>query len=366
MAWQPSAAEERWLALAARRRGLRQVPLLVARSGGWRSVGFWTRCALFFIGQVATGTMVRLFSLLHVPRPLLAAGLASVAVAEWLIRRRRLVAAGIEEVLEAAGLLLVVIDVLTHVGGRSEVAAALLVAAAFAAAGLRLLNPLFTTLAALALSFALDLAIARAPAASGQAAATAASLGCLLVALLALLAGATSLQRPSHDRMLDWLVVAMPLAAYLWSAGGRNGFAAVDYLQRHAPAQLLTPLLPLAFALVALAVGVHRRTHAPLLAFMTCTACVAYELRGVAHWPPEAWLIAWGSTALALAVALDRYLRRPRRGFSSRQLSDGAGALDLLELAGAARLTPQAAPQPARGMTPGGGGFGGGGASGDY
>ena len=365
-AGQPSPAEERWLALAARLPGRRQAPLFAARSGDWRSVGVWTRCAFFCLGLLATGLTLSLLSLLHVPRSLLVTGFALVAVTEWLIRRRRLAAAGIEEALEVQGLLCIAFDVWQSLAGAKDVEGALLVATAFALAGLRLRNPLFTTLSTLALSFALATAIGSPSADPGHVAATAASVYCFVVAVLALLAGSIRLERPSHDRMLDWLVIALPLAGYLWAAGGRNGFAAVDYLHVHAPADLLTPLAPLAFGLVALVIGLRRRSHAPQLAFMLCTACVAWELRALTGWPLEVRLIVWGSAALAAAVALDRWLRRPRRGITSRKLRDAEGVLGLLELAGAATLTPHAAPQPARGLTPGGGQFGGGGASGGY
>ena len=99
-AGQPSPAEERWLALAARLPGRRQAPLFAARSGDWRSVGVWTRCAFFCLGLLATGLTLSLLSLLHVPRSLLVTGFALVAVTEWIIWRRRLAAAGIEEALE--------------------------------------------------------------------------------------------------------------------------------------------------------------------------------------------------------------------------------------------------------------------------
>ena len=80
----------------------------------------------------------------------------------------------------------------------------------------------------------------------------------------------------------------------------------------------------------------------------------------------EARLIIWGGVALAAAVALERWLRRPRRGITSSKLRDREGAMGLLELAGAVALTPQSPAPQARGIAPGGGEFGGGGASGSF
>ena len=365
-ALQPSPAEERWLVLAARLGEQYAARQCVARGGGWRSVRSWTRGAFFLLGLLAAAATLALFSLLPVPRFLFTGGLALVAVAEWLIVRQRLAAAGIEEALEAAGLMGIAIDVWQHLGSGHDVAGALLVATVFALAGLRLRNPLYATLAALAVSFALEFAIATPRAAPGRTATAAASAYCYGVAVLALLAGAVRLERPSHDRMLDWLVIVMPVAGYLWSAGDHIALAAVDYLHVRAPVALLTPLAPLAFALAALAFGLRRRTHAPLLACMLCTACVAWELRALSGWPLEARLIIWGGVALAAAVALERWLRRPRGGITSSKLRDREGAMGLLELAGAAALTPQPPAPQARGIAPGGGEFGGGGASGSF
>ncbi len=58
----------------------------------------------------------------------------------------------------------------------------------------------------------------------------------------------------------------------------------------------------------------------------------------------------------------------PRNGVTSSSLTDREGPLDLLQTAGAAVLAQRAAPEaPSEpGYTPGGGKFGGGGASGGY
>jgi len=83
----------------------------------------------------------------------------------------------------------------------------------------------------------------------------------------------------------------------------------------------------------------------------------------------ETWLLVYGLAALVAGVALDRFLRQPRNGVTSSSLTDREGPLDLLQTAGAAVLAQRAAPQAPSsesGYTPGGGKFGGGGASGGY
>jgi uncharacterized membrane protein YgcG len=163
--------------------------------------------------------------------------------------------------------------------------------------------------------------------------------------------------------MLDWLVVTMPLCGYLWLAEG----SLAPVLPAHAPLWLLVP-----FGAAALIVGIRRRAHAPLAAFMVCIACMAYELRNVTGLPLEARLIFWGGAALLLSLGLGRYLRTPRGGVSSNREAGDDELSDLLQLAGAGVLAPHgpraphAAPQAEAAFEGGGGTGGGGGASGGY
>jgi len=102
---------------------------------------------------------------------------------------------------------------------------------------------------------------------------------------------------------------------------------------------------------------------------MGCIACLAVELRLATTLATETWLILYGLTALIAGVALDRYLRQPRNGLTSAALTRREGPLDLLQTAGAAVLAQRTAPEPPPPeptFTPGGGRFGGGGASGQY
>jgi hypothetical protein len=282
---------------------------------------------------------------------LVTAGLVSIAVAEWLILSRRHFWSGIEEALGIAGLTMLAFECWSHVGW-SESAGARFVCVALAIAGLRLLNPLFTTLAVLTFVLALDAP----PLGSG--------LVCYGIGIAALSAGGYRFRRPSHDLMLDWLVVVMPVAGYLWSASHGSLSVATDYLHA-APSAWIVPLCPLAFACVALAVGLLRRVHAPIVALMLCVACTAYELRRLTGLALETRLIIWGCLLLLVSIILDRYLREPRGGITSRKVRDD-DSVGILGIAGSAVLTPHSPPKAEPLFEGGGGRFGGGGATGRY
>jgi len=341
----PTPSEERWLALERRFRCNPRA----AETGGWRTANLPSRFALFVLGLIAAGMIGVIAAQLGPQGGLVIAGLAAIAVAEWLILARRHFWSGIEEALEIAGLTMLAFECWSRTGWSAPLGERFL-CVALAIAGLRLLNPLFTTLAVLALVFALD--VPR----------TAAGLLCYGIGLAALIAGACRFRRPSHDLMLDWLVIVMPVAGYLWSAS-RN--AAIDYLHAGISAWLV-PICPLVFAVVALASGLRRRAHAPIIAFMLCVACTAYELRRLTGLPLEARLILWGCVLLCASIVLERYLRVTRGGITSRQVRDDGDSAGLLGLAGSAVLTPNSPPQAAASFEGGGGRFGGGGASGEF
>lgn len=346
----PTPSEERWLALARRLRRSPRVAPFAAHTGGWRTANLPSRCTFFVLGLVAAGMIAIITSRLGPTGAVVIAGLVSLGTAEWLIVSRRHFGSGIEEALEVAGLAMLAYECWTHVG-TSESAGAYLLGTALAVAGARLLNPLFTTLAALAFLLALDAP----PLGEG--------LLCYSVGLGALAAGAYRFRRPSHDLMLDYLVVVMPVAGYLWSAS-RN--VATDYLHA-APSAWLVPICPLVFAAVALTTGLRRRAHAPFVAFMLCVPCTAYELRRLTGLSLETRLIVWGCVLLLVSMTIERKLRVARGGIISRQLRDEEDSMGVLGIAGSAVLTPHSPLSKAAPSFEGGGGrFGGGGAGGEY
>ena len=233
-------------------------------------------------------------------------------------------------------------------GGSVET---LVLIAAVGAAGLRLLNPLVTTCAVIAFVYWVgSTATARALDQSIGGGVTTIVVGCTL-ATLALVLGAREYRRPSHDRMLDWLVVTLPVAAYAqstsWSVYGALGSTGSS------ASRLVTPAMLLVLGAAMLIIGLRRRRHAPLLGFMGCVACLAIELRGATALATETWLIVCGLVALVAGVALDRYLREPRNGLTSAALSSREGPLDLLQTVGAAVLAQRtAADAPRLGLPP--------------
>lgn len=369
--WRPTSTEERWLEVASRLGNALPEDALVARSGGWRSTGLLARIALFALGLVAAAL---LFGVLGVGEQinLLVAGLIAALAAEWLTVSKRLHASGIEEGLTLGGFLLVGAWITTLIGPWSDFAGGaphtLVLIAAALAAGLRRLNPLVTTCAVIALvGWVGSTTIAQAldqPIGHGM---TAFAFGCAL-AVLALAGGAREMRRPSYDRMLDWLVATLPVAAYAFHT--THGFSS-RLLDAGAVSsvRVATVALLLVLGVALLAAGLRRRSHAPLLGFMGCIACLAVELRFATPVATETWLLASGLGALIAGLALDRYLRLPRDGLTSAALTDGGGAFDLLQTVGAALLAQRTSPDPATSDGPfnaGGGRFGGGGASGSY
>jgi hypothetical protein len=369
--WRPTPDEERWLGLAAKLGAVVPQAVSAERTGGWRSTGLLARAALFLLGLVAGALLLGLLGFRN-ETTLLIAGLLAALAAEWLIVTRRLFASGIEEGLCVAGYLLVAWWITTLIppmaDSVTEHIAALVLIAAAGAAGLRLLNPLVTTCAMLAfVHWVGSIAAARAVDQATGGNMTMFVTGCA-VAALALVLGARPYRRPSYDRMLDWLVVAMPLAvcaqAVSWNTYAMLSTAATS------TSRLPTALLLVALGSAMLFTGLRQRRHAPLLGGMVCIAGLAVQLRfatpGIAT---EAWLIGCGIAALVVGVALDRYLREPRNGFTSTALTSREGPLDLLQTVGAAALAQRSAPDvppPEPAVTGGGGRFGGGGASGSY
>jgi hypothetical protein len=369
--WRPTPAEERWIEVVSELATALPRDFMIARTGGWRSTGLLARIALFVLGFVAAALLFGVLGLGDRIN-LLIAGLIAVLVAEWLTVGRRLHASGIEEGLGVAGFVLIgawittlIVPEVEFIGGTPHT---LVLIAAAGAAGLRRLNPLVTTCAVLVFvhwsgsttaAHALDAVIGHGVTTFG--------LGCALAAI-ALALGAREFRRPSHDRMLDWLVATLPIATYAKYATWN--YFAVELVTVDGPSgRLATSVLLLALGIAMLVAGLRRRRHAPLLGFMGCVACLAVELRLATSLSTETWLVLCGLAALVAGVALDRYLRQPRNGLTSVALNDRDGPLDLLQTAGAALLAQRTArefPAPQPSFTPGGGRFGGGGASGSY
>lgn len=349
----PTSSQERWLTLAQRLHLSPGSAEVAAYTGGWRTAHLWTRSVLFVLGLVAVLMTGIIGSHLWPGADIIIVAAVALAAGEWLIVGRRQFGSGIEESLEVSGITLLAYDLWSRSHASESVGFGLL-GIGLAIAGFRLLNPVFTILAALALVTVLDAP----PFGIG--------IACYAVAIAALIASFRSFRRPSYSRMLDYLVIVMPVAAYIWSVSPHAMATAVDY--RNASfSQWLVPACSFAFAGIALASGWTRRAHAPLIAGALCAACGAYELRNLTGLSLATRLVIGGGALLVISTSLERYLRVPRRGFTSRPSNEYARSADVLEIAGGALLTPSVSPLEATPSFEGGGGqFGGGGSEGRY
>lgn len=362
----PTPAEERWQALAGRHPLLCTLARAAPEAGLWRRTTLLTRCLLFVFGVFAAGLSYGVIRLFGLPLPGIVTGCVLVGVAEMLIRRRHLFASGIEESLWACGAAMIGFEWIELLLRGSDVAAVSWMALFAALTGWRLLNPMFTTLAALLASVALALATGGGGLASDT---TIAGYACVLSGGIALAAGAIRVERPSLDRMLDWLVVTLPVAGYLWLRWNQSATVTRQSVRDLAALQPL--LLVLVYGGVALLVGLRRRAHAPLFAALACVPLLAFELRALTglalHWR----LVLWGGLGLLLASVVERMLREPRDGVTSREVEAPFAALELVQLGGnaltsahVASASGSAAPAPR--VEGQGGSFGGGGASGRF
>ena len=349
----PTVAEERWLLLAARYRALRVSAEKTGNGGSWKTTTWLSRCLGVLLGLFGMSLLAGVLAL--VPSRLLVGGLLLVATAEWLVAQRRVYRSGIEELLYVCGATAIAMQLLLWSDGKNEALAVAFVTTAVLLVGWRLLNPLFTTVAVAAYSVAI--ALVGNQLFDGHLNSLAAEITCAVLAVTALIAGGRQWRRPSHDRMLDGLVIIMPWCAWGWQllytglSTTRAFWAALA--------------LALGFFVVNIVVGLKRRQHAPLIGAFGSLACAAYALHRLLPWPLHWKLIAAGGVLLVVSVLLDRRLRDRLEGLTSQKIDEPAG-LELLQVAGAAHLTPAPGAAPPAGVQGQGGDFGGGGASGRF
>ena len=347
----PSVEDERWLQLAGRYPALRDAVVKAGHGGGWKTTTVLARCFGFVLGVIACGMFAGVLT--PFGSPWLVGGLLVMVAAEWLVAQRRVFRSGIEEALYFCGSLAALAQILDWTDGSDAFSVALM-STGVLLVGWRLLNPLFTTLAAAGYSLAIGLIGAHF---FGSRMNTLTAAGCCVVlAVAALLAGSRQWRRPSHDHMLDGLVIFMPWCAHGWL---------LSWSGYRSPAMTWVAVaLALAFFIINVATGARRRVHAPLIGAMGNLVCAASGISLLLRWPGHWELIVAGGLLLVAAMFLERSLRAGRGGITSRALGEATG-LDLAQLAGAAHITPApgAAPETMQGQ---GGEFGGGGASGRF
>jgi hypothetical protein len=328
----PTVEQER-MALARARAGLS------LRDAPWRSSRLIPRVIFFVLTLFCIAAGAGLLAIMRLPEELFIA-IAAIAVAEMLISQMRLFHAGPEEALWIAGTLALVFAL----PGSPSDEAALLIAAAFAASGVRVRNPLFLTVAIALVPLYLGLKLGSSEPGS---------LIALAVGFSALALSSRQREDPLHEQVLALLVMAMPIAAW--------GFSLADGPRAaHWQARIVAALL---VAAIFLPVGLVRRYRPAILGGIAGALIGGYELDRMLRWPGAVRFLLWGVVLLALSALAVALLRKRRSGLTSEKLDEIEG-FGLIETAAAA----VAVPRHEQGERPigAGGSFGGAGASGEY
>lgn len=352
----PTAAEERWLLLADRYPALRATIEEAGHEGVWKTTTSLARCLGFLLGLLGTG----MFAGVLVPfdSPWLVGGLIMMGVAEWLVATRRVFHSGVEEALYLCGAVAAVVQILiwNRSSDHEEIGVAM-ISMAVLLVGWRLLNPLFTTLAAA--GFSLAVSAIGGHLFDSRAHGIEAAIFCAILSAAALVLGGRTWRRPSHDHMVEGLMIVMPWLCYFWL---QSSVHYGDAFVRRAPWALAVAGT---FFVVNMAIGVRRRQHAPLIAALGSLACMAHALDRLLSWSQHWKMIACGASLLMAALLLDRWLKRTRNGITSQPVVEPA-SLGLVELAAAAHLAPATGSAPREVVHGEGGSFSGGGASGRF
>jgi hypothetical protein len=182
---------------------------------------------------------------------------------------------------------------------------------------------------------------------------------------------------PSHRAAAEWALVSAIALAYLavnvWgldehvieelAAGGRYGPPGFS--------RTLAIVLTAALPPLTIAVGARRRDRLWLWTGLVMVIASAVTLRHYVHLAPLWVLLASiGAAIVAIALLLQRWLEagagHERRGFTAQPLFEGRFERSAEVIAALATIAPAARAMPAEApgeMKPGGGSFGGGGAS---
>jgi hypothetical protein len=341
------------------------VPILYG-DDQWREANSGPRLA-FFILTLAAALAFYAFVALLIPdqdkTPLVVVGVLSISLAEWLIDGRRFFRMGPEEALWIVGIQAIVFRILALFDHGNPEKATILIGAGFLLAGWRLLNPLFVDIAVICFCW-----YAKAVTSSWSVGAFAAFISA--VAAMALLL--REWRRPSHDAMLEWLVVTMPVVGYVGLKIDRSLYRELDLVFDRSLTDVggvgnwLVALLFVAIAVASAFVARRSRLHPPLLVSIFAGAVVLYECRDLMPAPVEWKLIAAGGLLLAAAIVVERRLRDRDHGITSKKL-ELTPDMRLFEALGGLALTGTSSTAVADSSRSGGGGsFGGGGASSDF
>lgn len=299
----------------------------------WRSKGSVVQVVFFILTSVAMFAFYGLCQVTDLPGPGIVTGVLGIALAEYLIGARRWFGTGVEGALWLGGLFALISELPSS--GRPE--SLLVIAAAFAIAGARVRNPLAGAAAACTLAFyaerRFDLGVVAA----------------LLLAAAAVLLLLREWRRPSTEFLFAVAAIALPIAgAFMAGPGWRQ----------------TTVVLYAVFGMGALALAIARRHHAILLAACASLMISAIDLGRMIDAPLEAKLAAGGVLLLAVAFAVSRALRGRTRGIVVTPAKLTHFDYEV-EIVATLSHQPEAA-APTEPTAPGGGAFGGAGATGEF
>jgi hypothetical protein len=297
----------------------------------WRTHGVLLQIVFFVLTCAGLGAFYWLLAELKVAQPEVITGCVAIVLAEYLIHARRWFRTGVEAGLWIGGLFSF-INALPSTGAPE---AFLVMMAAAGIAGFRLRNPLFGALAAILLIIYCeekrDLG----------------TLAAIVIATIAVAALVRTWRRPSTE----WLWIAIAIAAPI------AGRFQADEIWRN-----VTIILYGGFGLLTLALAVRVRHHALFLSAGIALAIASTDLGRILTTPLEAKLALGGAALLGGSWLLSRALRDRTSGIVVTP-SALTSFDDALELAATANLG-QPEFEPAK--EPGGGRFGGAGATGSY
>jgi hypothetical protein len=332
-----NAQHERNFFLRARLRGdgVRNDAIAQQLDVPWRTNGLLAQAAFFLLTCIGLGAFYGLLHVLDMGREGLVAGVAAIALAEYLIGARRWFFTGVEAALWLGGVFALISELPSS--GKPE--AMLVLAAAGAIAGARVRNPLFGALAAIFVMLyfekRFDLGV----------------LCALVIALVACIALLRTWRRPTTEALWIALVLVMPIA----------GRFEADRSWRDT-----TIALYAIFGIIALSLAMARRHHALFLAAMIALAISGADFAEKLNASNEAKLAVGGSLLLLIAFAMSRALRDRTHGLvlTPIQLTPFDDAAEIGATLALQPTTPT--PEVQSSPTSGGGEFGGAGASGDY
>jgi hypothetical protein len=261
---------------------------------GWRHNGLLLRIVFTVLAAIAVAAAFGFFALLHLPKGILTALLA-IGAAEWLIAEHRFFRTGVESSLWLCGTFAFIFGL----PSQGKVEAILVFAAAAALSGWRMRNEFFGVLAAILIVVYFAAKWEHTPILAMSVAA--------LIAIASAFALRRVWQRPSNEHLFAGLVLAMPVTGYLAAVAVRMFKPAFAMNLQVAAILGIT-------AAILLAAGIAWRDRVLLISATLSIACAAIELRQLFDYPAEAKLIGAGIVVIAIAVTLERALRRRTRG----------------------------------------------------